>query len=443
MESKSTKVSTGNESLAVEATTSVQSPRAAIQFQKPTRVRVWLVTILFITLFVAYLDRVNISVLIANPQFLRDMGLTRNPVGQGLLMTFFLIAYGIGNVLLSPTGDRFGPRKTMCIALVAWTVPVVMAATAKTLVVLYVSRFLLGLGEAMHYPMLVAFVKNWFPIQERGRANSAWILGQMLGIAVAMPIFSMIVVGCGWRAIFWVCAVCGAALIPIVWFFTADRPEQSRWTNQAEVEYIAKGQKIETERQEKGIQPSTAWRNAIVLMTDLNFCCSAVSYYASVTAWWGLVTWLPQYLRIARGFSWAQMGVFASLPFVVGTIAIIIAGFLADRFKRSAPLIGIGLAGTALFILMGAFVHNAYLSACLISVAMFFKGLMQPMSWSVVQAIASAKMVGQATGLQNGSAQIIGSMSPVIMGFLISITGTYTAGLMYLVGFGYSGEGER
>jgi cyanate permease len=60
-----------------------------------------------------------------------------------------------------------------------------------------------------------------------------------------------------------------------------------------------------------------------------------------------------------------------------------------------------------------------------------------------VQAIASAKMVGQATGLQNGSAQIIGSMSPVIMGFLISITGTYTAGLMYLVGFGYSGEGER
>ena len=80
MESKSTKVSTGNESLAVEATTSVQSPRAAIQFQKPTRVRVWLVTILFITLFVAYLDRVNISVLIANPQFLRDMGLTRNPV---------------------------------------------------------------------------------------------------------------------------------------------------------------------------------------------------------------------------------------------------------------------------------------------------------------------------------------------------------------------------
>jgi cyanate permease len=52
-----------------------------------------------------------------------------------------------------------------------------------------------------------------------------------------------------------------------------------------------------------------------------------------------------------------------------------------------------------------------------------------------LQAIAPAKMVGQATGLQNGIAQIIAAMAPAIMGLLISITGTYTAGLMYLAGF--------
>ncbi len=417
-----------------------QAPAAALP-QKPTRMRLWLIVILFTTLFVAYLDRVNISILIASPRFLQDMGLIRNPVGQGLLMTFFLIAYGIGNVVLSPIGDWLGPRKAMSIALIAWTVPVVMAATAKTLVVLYASRVLLGLGEALHYPMLVTFVKNWFPFQERGRANSAWILAQMTGIASSMQILSMIVTGYGWRAVFWVCAIFGAVLIPIVWFFTADRPEQSKWTNRAEVEHIVKGQKAEAARVEKNIPIGTAWNNCIALVKNFDFCCSALSYYSAVAAWWGLLTWLPQYLRIARGFSWAKMGALAALPFLVGTVGIVLTGFLADKSKRSAPLICIGLAGTGLFLLFGAIVHSPYLSVFMICLAMFFKGLAQPLAWSIVQAIAPAKMVGQATGLQNGSAMVIGAISPVIIGFLISITGTYTAGLMYLVGFLAVGTG--
>src|SRR5271169_201823 len=86
--------------------------------QAPSKVRVWLAFLLSFTLLVAYLDRVNVSVAIASPRFLEDMGLKNNPVGQGLLMSFFLVAYGLGNVLLGPLGDRLGPRKAMTIALV-------------------------------------------------------------------------------------------------------------------------------------------------------------------------------------------------------------------------------------------------------------------------------------------------------------------------------------
>jgi sugar phosphate permease len=417
------------------------APNAQLHLQKPTRIRVFVVFVLFVTLLVAYLDRVNVSVLIANPRFLTDMGLLHNPVGQGLLMTLFLVAYAAGNVLLSPIGDRLGPRRTMCIALTSWTVPCVIGAMSHTLPVIYGSRLLLGLGEAMHYPMLVAFVKNWFPLQERGRANAVWVVGQMLGPAVSMPLFSVIIARYSWRDTFWICAMAGAALIPVMWFFTADRPEQSKWANRAEVEHILKGQKTETAKQGTDAARSSAWSDTVFLLKNSSFLFSMLSYYAAVAAWWGLMSWLPQYLRIARGFSWAKMGVLASLPFVMGTFAILIAGFIADRLKRSAPMICIGLAGTGSFLLLGATVHSAYLSAAMISVAMFFKGLAQPMAWSVVQAIAPARMVGQATGLQNGSAMLIGALSPVIMGFLISVTGTYTAGLIYLASFLLVGAG--
>jgi len=403
----------------------------------PSRVRVWLLAILSFTVLVAYLDRVNVSVLIAFPRFLQEMGLRNNPVGQGLLMTFFLVAYGLGNVLLGPVGDRLGPRKTMCVALVSWTVPLLAAAMARTVALLYAAMFVLGVGEALHYPMLIAFVKNWFPREERGKANSSWLIGQMVGPAVGMAFFAAIIAAYGWRAIYWLCAILSLVSIPLVWFFTTDRPAQHRWINQAELEHIARGQAQDVAT--RSAQSGTARHNFVLLIKNPDFCCCAFSFWASTSMWWGIMSWLPQYLRVARGFSWAKMGFFSSLPYVFGLLGLISAGVAADRLKRAAPLNCIGLAGCALFIGLGAVVHNSHLSVCLLCVALFFKGVSIPMAWTVLEAFVPASMIGQAAGLQNGSAQLVGSLSPMIVGFLIGATGTYTAGLMYLVAFGFLG----
>jgi sugar phosphate permease len=155
--------------------------------------------------------------------------------------------------------------------------------------------------------------------------------------------------------------------------------------------------------------------------------------------WWGIMSWLPQYLRVARGFTWAKMGFFSSLPYIFGLLGLISAGVVADRIKKAAPLNCVGLAGCAVFIGVAAIVHNSYLSAGLLCVALFFKGVSIPMAWTVLQAFIPASMMGQAAGLQNGSAQLVGSLSPMIVGFLIGATGAYTAGLMYLVAFGLLG----
>lgn len=77
----------------------------------PTHQRFAIVTILFITLLIAFIDRVNVSVLAADPKFLADMGITGNTVKIGLLMTLFLIAYGISNAIMGPIGDKLGPKK--------------------------------------------------------------------------------------------------------------------------------------------------------------------------------------------------------------------------------------------------------------------------------------------------------------------------------------------
>ena len=92
----------------------------------PSKERWIMVLILLLTLLVAYVDRVNVSVLMADNAFLADMGIKGNPVAMGLLMTAFLAAYGLGNVFLSPIGDILGPRKAMSLSILLWCVALFM-----------------------------------------------------------------------------------------------------------------------------------------------------------------------------------------------------------------------------------------------------------------------------------------------------------------------------
>ena len=107
---------------------------------QPTRQRYVLVGILFVTLLVAYVDRVNVSVLLADPKFLADMGIAGKPVQMGLLMTLFLVAYGISNAVLGPVGDYLGPRKAMSLSLFLWGLSMFIGGLAPIFTIMLVSR---------------------------------------------------------------------------------------------------------------------------------------------------------------------------------------------------------------------------------------------------------------------------------------------------------------
>jgi len=167
------------------ATPSTQATRSSKQDTRLVSAR------LGFRVLVAYLDRVK--------RFRSDRlsalpgrhGAQEQSSGTGLIDDFLLVSYGLGNILLGPIGDRLGPRKAMSIALITWAVPLLIAATAKTVTVLYASMFILGL-EKRCIPMQIALVKNWFPQQERGKANSTWLLGQMVGPALGMSSFAAV-----------------------------------------------------------------------------------------------------------------------------------------------------------------------------------------------------------------------------------------------------------
>ena len=403
-----------------------------------TRQRVVLAVILMITLLVAYLDRVNVSVLVADNNFLIDMGIKGNPVQMGMLMTLFLIAYGVANVVLSPLGDIIGPRKAMMISIFLWTISVMIGGLTATFGVMLCSRVVLGVGEGMHWPMQSAFVKNWFPPTERGKANGAWLLGLMVGPAVAMPFFTWIISSWGWRPGFFVLASMGLIPLFLLYFFVTDHPRQHKGVNKAELDYIENALRAEAAQEAKMKVESLGQRLASFCF-NYRFWLLTINYFCIASIWWGTMAWLPSYLKASRGFSWAAMGALSSLPYVLGTISILFFGHLGDKIGRRAPLAAVGHALAAIGIYFGAYATDNMTAALLISFGIASMAIALPASWSLLQRIVPAGAIGAGSGMMNGLANGSSAFAPALIGYFIAITGGYIGGLMFLVGLGALG----
>lgn len=417
-----------------------QTGSTAVQVStiKPTRERVVLVAILLFTLLVAYLDRVNVSVLLADNTFLTDMGIKGDPVKMGLLMTLFLIAYGIANVVLSPLGDYIGPRKAMSLSIILWTISVFIGGWATTFATMLIARVILGIGEGMHWPMQSTFVKNWFPPNERGRANGVWLIGLTSGPAIAMPFFTWIVSTWGWRPSFFFLGALGLIPLLLLWFYVTDHPRQNKRVNQAELEYIESALQLEAAA-ESAIKTESLSDRIKSFVLNYRFWLLTVNYFCIACVWWGCMAWLPSYLKAARGFSWAAMGAFSSLPYILGTVSILVFGHLADKLNRRALFIAVGHLGAALGLYFGTTVADNTLSAVLISFGIASVALALPSSWAILQRIVPGKAVGAGAGMMNGLSNGGSAFAPVLIGFFISLTGNYVGGLMFMVGIAVLG----
>ena len=91
---------------------------------------------------------------------------------------------------------------------------------------LYVSRFLIGVGESMALPNFNRTVANWSAPSEHGLAISLAIGGIGIGSAVTPPITAWIMVNFGWQVAFYASGGLGLFVAAIWYFYATDQPDQ-------------------------------------------------------------------------------------------------------------------------------------------------------------------------------------------------------------------------
>ena len=382
--------------------------------------RRWLVaTILFLTVIAGFFDRISIAVLFTNTDFQTAMGTGFDPTRLGLLMTSFLIAYGLSNVLLSALVDLFGPSRTLNISVIAWGVLMAMMGGVGSFSVMITLRALLGLAEGPQFSIANTLVARWFPPHQRARANSIWTIGSPLGSAIGFPLTTWLVTAYGWRESFFALAILNLAVIlPLVLVYVRDR---------------APGMPVAPAATAN--KPQLNYRDSVKLfVTDWRYWLIVLASCGTLIYLWGLNSWLPSYLIRQRHIAPAQAGIYAALPFILVMFGQVGGSYLSDRLGKRAVIAGFGLMLAGVLMYFVAMMPTPQTAALMIGLSGFFWGTVTPVSYALIMETVPEGAVATAVGFKNGLSNMVGALAPVAMGAVVSHTGSFDAAFLVLVG---------
>lgn len=393
---------------------------------KVGRMRLWIAIMAFLAYMVAFFDRSNVAVLIADINFTDFFGITADKSTQGLLLTSFLLFYGVACFFAGPFVHRFGAKKALAYGLLAWAVLMAVMGSISSVVMLLACRALLGIGEAVLGPSVSKLVQTWFPVQERARVNGTWFLGFLLAQVLAIPLVTWFVTGSGWRGSFFILALMG--VVPIVGTFLAvyDVPSKHPRISRREIEYISGG----VAESGTGLVKAVG---GFGFIKESNFWFVAIVYAIANAIGWGLIGWIPTYFKATLGFSFAKMGLVAALPWLVGAASVILFTPMMDKFNSRAPFAILGFIGfgVCLFIAMNA--SDTILAVTTFCLANAFFMPLAPALFTILQNTTKSSEVANATGFFNGIAYIFAAVFPFLMGALYTHTGDLRNGFYLLV----------
>jgi MFS family permease len=150
----------------------------------PSKSRAWtLVLILCLASVVSTIDR-GIFTLVVDPvRHTLKISDIQISLLQGLSFGIFYATVGVP---LGLVADRVRRRNLVILGLLVWSAATVLGGLAPNYFWMFVSRLLVGLGEATLGPCAVSMIADMFPSSRRGRPTSIYLLGQAVsgGLAV-------------------------------------------------------------------------------------------------------------------------------------------------------------------------------------------------------------------------------------------------------------------
>lgn len=362
--------------------------------------RRWVVVaLIFFGIVISYIDRGNLS--IAAPSIMRDFNIA--PGAMGLLLSAFFWTYGAFQIPAGAFLDRVGIRRGYAMGFLVWSIASASIAVSRGTGDIIGMRLVLGMAESIGPLASLAFIKNHFHGKDQGLPTSIYIAGQSIGPALGALAGTMLLDRFGWRMMFALTGL-GALIWLPCWLLATPRDE-------------ARPVRVEAVR-------ARAW-TLQSLIRSRGFWALSLSILLASYYWYFVLTWVPTYLVISKGFSTLAMGRVISTGLFTVAATNMIAGYSADRLARSGGVFRVrvlfaaaGYLGTAAILLLLVLPDRAWVVP-VFTFSMCATGMGNASFWAIAQHISPPNMTGRTIGFLNTLSQIAGVAAPLVTGRML------------------------
>jgi sugar phosphate permease len=372
-----------------------------------------------------YFGRSSIS--IAGPAMMAERGWSATQFG--LVSTAFFIGYALTMLPAGWLADRFGASKVIVVGTLLWSVFTFFSPYGLAIGSFMMLRILVGIGQGVTLPSASSLVSKWVPKHEAGRAQGMTLVGVPLGVALTMFIGTKLIQYFSWQMIFYSFAFLGPIWVLLWLKWGKDRPELLSTISQEEIDYIQEKDSTDSNGNGAVALPSNQ------VYGNKNVWGATIAYFCYNYVFYLLLSWLPTYLAMGRGFTLVKSGYMTAIPWMVAIFTYPIGGVLADAAakkygqnigRKLFPIIGLVVGGVALFV--GANAPSAGVAIALISMSMGFLTVTQGGFFSIPMILAP-KNAGMIVGLYGFIGTMAGISAPVVTGMIVDSYG-YTYALI-------------
>lgn len=253
----------------------------------------------------------------------------------GALTSVYFYIYAAMQLPSGTLADTLGPRKTITAGLLVSALGTMLMGLSPSFGVLYLSRFLIGLGVSVIWVSVLRALIEWFRAREFATVSGIEVmLGHIGQIAATTPL-ALLVVAVGWRMSMEVVAMASVGMAVVTFLVVRDNPRKAGLPSIAEME--ARGRPLPLAFPDPP-RPSIALRIKGVVGNKYLwplFLFGAGSYGAFATFFTNYsVVYLMQLYGMERSTA-ASYPLVATIGFMVGSLVL---GLLSDRVMQRRRL---------------------------------------------------------------------------------------------------------
>lgn len=318
----------------------------------------------------------------------------------GMISSITNLGMLVGGVIFGLIGDRIGRVKTFSHTIFIFAFATAGMFFAKNIWIIYILRFIAGIGAGGEYGVGIALIAENFPANRVGRITSIAAIGGQIGAIFAAIMAAIIIPDFGWNALFLV------GLIPVVLAFLVRKHLQES--------PIFLASKQNAENKEK------------ISLTEL-FTTGKQSYQTialmfmvvvQIAGYFGLMNWLPTIMQKQLKINVSGSSIWMIATIIGMSIGMMTFGTILDRLGPRMAY-SIFLVGSAISVFLITLTFNEASLILAGAVLGFFSNGMFGGYGAIISRLYPTHIRATANNLIVNVGRAIGGFSSVVIGFLM------------------------